>query len=201
MRSAAGELWDSSVSDHRARQSERISRAVLEIVTTHGISALTMTAIAEVAGISRQTLYRYFPDVESALAQAVRPSPETEAEFERRLATAALPTKRLEVFMGLVLEAAEAGHPSPEQFDASLPPEARAELRVHTDQFERLLVGILVDGVADGSFDRDLDPEVDGRILHHVMQLVYSMADGSDRGRLMAERLTVLLKKLVLSSP
>jgi AcrR family transcriptional regulator len=41
--------------------------ATAELVAEHGLTAVTMTGIAEKTGIGRATLYKYFPDVESIL--------------------------------------------------------------------------------------------------------------------------------------
>lgn len=38
------------------------------LVTEHGLASVTMTRIAEEAGIGRATLYKYFPDIEAILA-------------------------------------------------------------------------------------------------------------------------------------
>jgi AcrR family transcriptional regulator len=44
---------------------EKLLIAASEIITESGISAVTMTAIAERSGVSRQWLHEFFPDVES----------------------------------------------------------------------------------------------------------------------------------------
>ena len=44
------------------------------LVFEKGVSALSMSAIAGAAGVSRQTLYKYFPDVASVLRAAVQSS-------------------------------------------------------------------------------------------------------------------------------
>src|SRR6185437_5669061 len=50
----------------RARQAEQIRTTVLEVVVgefeTRPLNELSMAEVAEVAGISLRTLYRYFPD-------------------------------------------------------------------------------------------------------------------------------------------
>jgi AcrR family transcriptional regulator len=54
--------------DHRAHQREHILLVALDLLRERGMAALTMSAIAEQAGISRPTLYHYFPDVDAVLA-------------------------------------------------------------------------------------------------------------------------------------
>ena len=41
--------------------------ATASLVTEHGLLAVTMSAVAETAGVGRATLYKYFPDVEAIL--------------------------------------------------------------------------------------------------------------------------------------
>ena len=49
------------------------------LAISHGLLSVTMSQVAEEAGIGRATLYKYFPDVESILAvwheRACRESP------------------------------------------------------------------------------------------------------------------------------
>lgn len=194
------DLWSTSVSEHRARQAGEIAAVALRLVTDQGMVALTMSAIAESAGISRQTLYRYYPDVGSVLTAAVRMSTEAETEVERLIAEAGSPSERLDAFMKLVFDAAVAGHPSPEQLEGSLPPEARAEVTRHTRHFEDLLAGILDEGVADGSFTQEIDPSADARIINRFIQAAYSLVDEEEADAGMTERLASSVRRMVRPS-
>jgi len=59
------------MSKHQERQAARIIQAALIIVQRDGFSQLSMSCIAEEAGLTRQTIYNYFPDVESIVSAAV----------------------------------------------------------------------------------------------------------------------------------
>jgi len=59
--------WDHTVGEHRAAQREFIAAAAWALAQEHGPFAITMTQAAEAAGVSRPTLYKYFPDVVSML--------------------------------------------------------------------------------------------------------------------------------------
>ncbi|MGC8464214.1 MAG: TetR/AcrR family transcriptional regulator [Acidimicrobiales bacterium] len=59
--------WESTVSEHRNRQRERILDAVLELLREHGAANVTMSRLAGRAGLSRPTLYHYFPDIDAVL--------------------------------------------------------------------------------------------------------------------------------------
>jgi AcrR family transcriptional regulator len=48
--------------DRGGAATERILDATAELVTEHGVDGIAMAAVAEAAGCSRATLYRYFPD-------------------------------------------------------------------------------------------------------------------------------------------
>lgn len=59
-------LWRQSVQAHRDAVREAVIEAVGTLAAEHG-SAVTMSALAARAGVSRATLYRYFPDVTAAV--------------------------------------------------------------------------------------------------------------------------------------
>lgn len=61
-------LWQDSVDAHRAAVREATLDAVGALIGAHGLPALTMSRIAQDAGIGRATLYKYFPDVEAVLS-------------------------------------------------------------------------------------------------------------------------------------
>ncbi|MFP3989652.1 TetR/AcrR family transcriptional regulator [Streptomyces sp. E11-3] len=61
-------LWDETIEAHRHAVREAILETTWALVREHGLMSVTMTQIAERAGIGRATLYKYFPDVEAILA-------------------------------------------------------------------------------------------------------------------------------------
>lgn len=60
-------LWKQTVAAHREEVREAIMDATWSLVSDHGPFAVTMSQIAQEAGIGRATLYKYFPDVETIL--------------------------------------------------------------------------------------------------------------------------------------
>ena len=60
-------LWSETIDTHRRAVREATLDAVAALVAAHGLASVTMSQIAEVAGIGRATLYKYFADVEAIL--------------------------------------------------------------------------------------------------------------------------------------
>ena len=60
-------LWNETIEGHRREVREAILGAVGSLVAAHGLTSVSMSAIAEAAGIGRATLYKYFADVEAVL--------------------------------------------------------------------------------------------------------------------------------------
>jgi AcrR family transcriptional regulator len=63
-------LWTDTVETHREAVREAIIHAVHAQLHAHGLAGITMSGIAQTAGIGRATLYKYFPDVQSILDAA-----------------------------------------------------------------------------------------------------------------------------------
>jgi AcrR family transcriptional regulator len=61
-------LWRETIAAHRREVRDAILEATVALVGEHGLTAVTMSQIAEATGIGRATLYKYFPDVEAILA-------------------------------------------------------------------------------------------------------------------------------------
>ena len=59
------------MSGHKTRQTTRIVEAALQVIDQAGFSGVTMSSVAARAGVTRQTIYNYFPDVESIVARAL----------------------------------------------------------------------------------------------------------------------------------
>ena len=60
-------LWNDTIEAHRRGVREAILGTTATLVAAQGLRSVTMSQIAEEAGIGRATLYKYFPDVESIL--------------------------------------------------------------------------------------------------------------------------------------
>jgi AcrR family transcriptional regulator len=60
-------LWSESIETHRRAVRNATLDTTAELVAQHGLRSVTMSQIAERAGIGRATLYKYFPDVEAIL--------------------------------------------------------------------------------------------------------------------------------------
>lgn len=60
-------LWNETIQAHRAAVRDAILDATAALVGHHGLTSVTMSAIAEQTSIGRATLYKYFPDVEAIL--------------------------------------------------------------------------------------------------------------------------------------
>jgi AcrR family transcriptional regulator len=60
-------LWDRTIEDHRRVVRDAILDTAWALVRSRGLLSVTMSQVAEDAGIGRATLYKYFPDVESIL--------------------------------------------------------------------------------------------------------------------------------------
>ncbi len=60
-------LWTETIEAHRREVRDAILGATSRLVSEHGLLSVTMSQIAEDAGIGRATLYKYFSDVEAIL--------------------------------------------------------------------------------------------------------------------------------------
>ncbi|MEV6217416.1 TetR/AcrR family transcriptional regulator [Nocardia sp. NPDC051833] len=60
-------LWNDAITAHRQAVRDALLDTTAELVAENGLASVTMTQIAEQAGIGRATLYKYFPDVESIM--------------------------------------------------------------------------------------------------------------------------------------
>ena len=60
-------LWSDTIEAHRRTVHDAILDTTWALVTDRGLLSVTMSQIAQEAGIGRATLYKYFPDVEAIL--------------------------------------------------------------------------------------------------------------------------------------
>jgi AcrR family transcriptional regulator len=60
-------LWATTIETHRQEVRHAVMDATAHLVAAQGLRGVTMSAIAEKAGIGRATLYKYFSDVDAIL--------------------------------------------------------------------------------------------------------------------------------------
>jgi AcrR family transcriptional regulator len=62
-------LWSATIEAHRQEVRTAVLEAASRLAADHGLRGVSMSRIAEQAGIGRATLYKYFTDVESILRE------------------------------------------------------------------------------------------------------------------------------------
>jgi AcrR family transcriptional regulator len=60
-------IWNETIESHRNAVREAVMDTTAALAAEHGMSAVTMSQIAQQTGIGRATLYKYFSDVEAIL--------------------------------------------------------------------------------------------------------------------------------------
>jgi AcrR family transcriptional regulator len=60
-------LWNETIKTHRRAVRDAVLDAAAELVAERGLRSVTVSEVAERAGIGRATLYKYFPDAEAIL--------------------------------------------------------------------------------------------------------------------------------------
>jgi AcrR family transcriptional regulator len=167
------------LSERRSRTVGSILVAAMLIVSEEGIAGLSMSTLAARAGVSRQTLYNYYPDVDAVLAGMVEMGDAGAVELAGQLEDKD-PRTALRLFVVAAVESVRSGHPSLSAITAALPAELRATMWAHEDRAERLLVDLVRRGVVDGAFRADLDADLDGRILHRAAFAAAELARRDD---------------------
>ncbi|MGF1667124.1 MAG: TetR/AcrR family transcriptional regulator [Acidimicrobiia bacterium] len=163
-------------SRHQERRAEsraairgQIVAAARALVVEHGMPNVSMSAVAKASGVSRQTLYNHFDDLEQIILAGVEGAiDEAEAHIAGALARAPDPATALEWYVhGSVVAVAGDELAAGAGGGMSLGAEARAMDLL--ERFHTHLKRIMVEGVADGSFRADLDPDHSSEVLFHMI--------------------------------
>lgn len=155
---------------------QRIVQATLELMADHGMSGVTMSAVAESAGVARQTLYNHFPNVDTIVAEALAAHQTgTADELRVMLATYAEPADQLAHLVRHVAASAAQHAPLP-MFRDGLSADVRATLDEHDVALRAVVADVLQAGAAAGTFRPDLDPDRDAHLIHAMLDGVSTMA-------------------------
>lgn len=152
------------VSEHRANQREHVLDAALELLREHGMPGLTMSALAERAGMSRPTLYHYFPDVDAVLAAWV--GQEMERSVTALVADAVAiddPIARLAHLVETQARtfASQQHRLSAEHFESEAgSPAVRREVTARMEPLRQLLADTVAQARDHGNLRSTIDPEL-----------------------------------------
>ncbi|WP_214317289.1 TetR/AcrR family transcriptional regulator [Nonomuraea sediminis] len=143
-----------TIGEHRAQTQDKILQAVARLSRVQGIDGISMTDVANEAGITRTVLYNYYPDKAALLlAFTERVTRYFIDSYERDLPEGASPAERLRAFVRLQLAGLLAHpHPGAADLSAALGPDAYQQLAEHVAPMQRILVEILDSGVESGDF-------------------------------------------------
>ena len=171
--------WAELTEAYRTGQRESIAHTAMALLIEGGGAGLSMSALAQAAGISRPTLYRYYPDMESVLVGIAGLFSQHDESFAAEIMAEADPRQQLRAFIDAVTDPAAHGHLSAIELEAALPPEGRKLLHAHEDRARGLLADILRRGIQAGVFSSDLNPDTDARLIFGLTQ--QAQADTIDR--------------------
>ena len=138
---------------------DRIIHAAFAVISEHGLGGVTMSQIAETAGVARQTLYNHYADVDSIVAATIkRHNSESIELLETSLQIADSPIDRLEQ---MVRHFASIGVHAHQSIDlrSALALELQAGLDEYQDTVENHISAIILDGQQRGDFRSDLRSE------------------------------------------
>jgi AcrR family transcriptional regulator len=179
---------------------DRIIEATFVLVAEHGLGSVTMTEVADRAGVARQTLYNHFSDVEQIIVTGIEQYAQTGfAQLADLLEATGTAEAKMELLARYTVVEGGHGH-GVEDLRSALSPGARAHLDRHQSDFRSLVASIIAYGVADGSFDDGLDPD---RHAVLVQGLLLSASDLAAEGGDPAELAAVVAESMlrVLRAP
>lgn len=159
--------------------SDKIIGAALTLIGQHGFGAVTMSRIAETAGIARQTLYNHYPDIDSIVAEAINRHNRQAIELlESAMHVAHGPLDKLKQIVRHVVSVSAHTH-RPLDVQHGLSADTRSTLVAYDEAVRSHLLEILEEGKATGALRLDLNPEVDVILAQHMLDGIAELAMGS----------------------
>ncbi|NHW49317.1 MULTISPECIES: TetR/AcrR family transcriptional regulator [unclassified Paenarthrobacter] len=182
-------LWNETIEEHRGAVRGAILDAVAGLVSDRGVAAVTMSQIAQDAGIGRATLYKYFPDVEAVLDAWHERHISSHLQQLARIkdSTAGDPWRKLEEVLGAYALIAHTGRGS----DQAVRLHARPHLGHAEEHLTAFLADLLAEGVKEGVVRNDTAPEALAAYCLHALGAAAGMAP-SAVGRLVEITMTGL---------
>jgi AcrR family transcriptional regulator len=171
--------WTDTVENHRRDVRSSILDATVQLVGQHGLRGVTMSEIADEAGIGRATLYKYFSSVEAILEawheQQVTGHLELIAEAADQAGTS---LERLHAVLSTYARVGFGGHDH--QLGAALHRTGRPDHA--TTELARTLERLIAAAAEDGDVRTDVPPaELTRYCLNALEAAAHAGSDGARR--------------------
>jgi AcrR family transcriptional regulator len=163
-------------SNEPATTNDRIINATIALIGRHGLGAVTMSQVADHAGVARQTLYNHYDDVDSIVAIAVdRHHNESIALLTSALSVAQTPYSKIEqMARHFAMVGAHAGHAL--DFGSGTSTEVRQALDKYRNTLGETIRNIIHEGQQTGDFRPDLAPETDAVLIRSMLDGIHELA-------------------------
>ncbi|MCF2527016.1 TetR/AcrR family transcriptional regulator [Yinghuangia soli] len=186
-----------TVADHRANQRSALLQAARDLLLTDGAGAVTFTAVAERAGLARNSVYKYFADRRDLLTALVADAtPRWTGPIRVAMEAADTPADRIAAFVTAQLELVRSGEHRVAQALADGPD--AAALRAGAD---RAHADILVPLVEALEALHDPDPRRTAVLLQGFVNAATKAVESGDDFEAVSRRAVQLAVAAVTSAP
>lgn len=191
---AVPKLWNETIEAHRGQVREAILDAAGALVSDRGLRGVTMSQIAERAGIGRATLYKYFSDVETILRTwHVRRIDGHLRELAAARDGVGTPVERLAAVLAGYARIARQSGGHDRELVTFLHPDEQV---VHAHNQLRDLIGQLVEeGVRSGDLRADVPAAELAAYSRHALGAAAEAGDDAGIARLVALTMGVLTSR------
>lgn len=160
----------SSLEEHRERTRDKIFAALGELLETREYDEITFSGIATAAGVGRTAMYNHFPDKDTLIVEyAIHETSSYITRLVEATSVATTPRDAIALYIRTQLELTVSLHMPTSVSRHQLSPETALKMREHVVMIDRVLRDILEAGIADGTFDRDIDVDASIRIINALV--------------------------------
>jgi AcrR family transcriptional regulator len=169
VKGAAASRWAETLDEHRQAQRDHILTVAFELLRERGMTTMSMSAVAARAGISRATLYHYFPDMDALLSAWIgREIGASVADMVRSARAVPDPLARIEQLVAAqtTLFASSDHRLSVEHLESEAgSPAVRREVAAQMAPLRELLADTLRQADADGLLRAEIEPMLAADVL------------------------------------
>ncbi len=184
-------LWNETIEMHRREVRTAIMDTTAALVFEHGLRAVTMSQIADAAGIGRATLYKYFPDVDAILhAWHARQITGHLRQLTEIRDSADTPGKRLHAVLTTYAHIAQQTRSHDTELVKFLHPDE--QIAEAQQQLRGMIGDLIADGARSGELRDDVAPDELANYCLHALTAAATLTSEAAIDRLVAVTLSGL---------